>query len=211
MMWENLPLPFPAVRLVVSPEGSVSRWLGSLQEGDPDAAKQLWERYFVSLVKLARKGLGRSPKRADDAEDVALSAFDSFCRNAENGRFPELHDRNNLWRVLAVIIARKAGRLLRDEARQKRGGPVGANGEDQDALLEQAFSREPSPELAAEMTEEYERLLGLLGNEVLRRVAVWRMEGHSVEEIAAQLGCAPRSIKRKLHVIRNLWKHECPT
>jgi hypothetical protein len=133
----------------VSPGGSVSRWLGPLQEGNPEAAQQLWERYFVRLVQLARKRLGRSPERAADAEDVALSAFDSFCRNAENGRFPELHDRNNLWRALAVITARKATRLLRDEARLKRSGAVAASEEDQDALLEQVFSREPSPELAA--------------------------------------------------------------
>jgi DNA-directed RNA polymerase specialized sigma24 family protein len=159
-------------------------------------------------VRLARKGLGRSPARAADAEDVALSAFDSFCRNAENGRLPELNDRNNLWRVLAVITARKAGRLLRDESRQKRGGTVAANGEDQDTLLARVFSREPSPELAAQMTDEYERLLGLLDDDVLRRVAVWRMEGHSVEEIAARIPCSPRSIKRKMQLIRTLWEQE---
>jgi DNA-directed RNA polymerase specialized sigma24 family protein len=162
----------------------------------------------VSLVRLAHKGLGRSPARAADAEDVALSAFDSFCRHAETGRFPELHDRNNLWRVLAVITARKAGRLLRDEARQKRGGTVAACSEDQDALLERVFSREPSPELAAQMTEEYERLLGLLGDDVLRRVAVWRMEGHSIEEIAGKVPCSPRSVKRKMQLIRTLWEQE---
>jgi DNA-directed RNA polymerase specialized sigma24 family protein len=194
----------------VSPEGSVSRWLGPLQEGNPDAAKQLWERYFVSLVQLARKRLGRSPARAADAEDVALSAFDSFCRNSENGRFPELHDRNSLWRVLAVITARKAARLLRDEARLKRGGAVSASEENQDALLKQVFSREPSPELAAQMAEECERLLGVLGDEVLRRVAVWRLEGHSVEEIAGKIPCSPRSVKRRLHVIRILWEQESP-
>jgi hypothetical protein len=61
------------------------------------------------------------------------------------------------------------------------------------------------------MTEDYERLLGLLGDDVLRRVAVWRMEGHSVEEIASKLPCSPRSVQRKLHVIRNLWEREGPT
>jgi DNA-directed RNA polymerase specialized sigma24 family protein len=192
----------------VSKEGSVSRWLGPLRQGDPDAAKQLWERCFVCLVKLARKGLGRAPARAADAEDVALSAFDSFCRNAENGRFPQLHDRNNLWRLLAVITARKAGRLLRDEARQKRGGAVSTTGDDQAALLERVFSREPSPELAAQVTEEYERLLALLGDDVLRLVAVWRMEGHSVEEIGDKIRCSPRSVKRKLQLIRSLWEQE---
>jgi DNA-directed RNA polymerase specialized sigma24 family protein len=195
-------------------EGSVSRWLGPLQQGDPAAAEQLWQRYFLSLVQLARQRLRQARPRGADAEDVALSAFDSFCRNAEHGHFPELHDRHNLWRVLAVITARKAARLVRDEGRQKRGGaeaarrePAGAN-DDEAALLEQTFSREPSPELAAQMTEECEQLLRLLGDEQLRQVALWRMEGHSVEEIAARAGCAPRSVKRKLQSIRILWENE---
>jgi DNA-directed RNA polymerase specialized sigma24 family protein len=195
-------------------EGSVSRWLGPLQQGDPAAAEQLWERYFRSLVQLARKRLRQARPRAADAEDVALSAFDSFCRNAEHGRFPEMHDRNNLWRVLAVITARKAARLLRDEGRQKRGGAGAARREaaaaddDEAALLEQAFSHELSPELAAQVTDECERLLRLLGDEQLRQVALWRMEGFTVEEIAAKAGCAPRSVKRKLQSIRILWEHE---
>jgi DNA-directed RNA polymerase specialized sigma24 family protein len=195
------------------PEGSVTRLLGPLQEGDPAAAQQLWQRYFLSLVEVARNRLRQAPPRGADAEDVALSAFDSFCRNAEQGRFPQLHDRDDLWRLLAFITARKANQLLRDEGRQKRGGQSGgpgANGPDPAHLLEQAVSREPSPELAAQMIEEYERLLGLLGDDQLRQVAVWRMEGHTIEEIAARVGCAPRSVKRKLQLIRDLWEDEEP-
>jgi DNA-directed RNA polymerase specialized sigma24 family protein len=195
----------------MSPDGSVSRWLVLLREGDPAAVQHLWQRYFLSLVQLARKRLRQAPRRAVDEEDVALSAFDSFCRRAEEGRFPRLEDRDDLWRLLAAITLRKASHALRDEGRQKRGGAARspeAGEEDQAELLERALSREPTPELAAQMTEEYERLLRLLGDEQLRQVAVWRMEGHTVEEIAAQAGCAPRSVKRKLRLIRTLWEDE---
>jgi DNA-directed RNA polymerase specialized sigma24 family protein len=34
------------------------------------------------------------------------------------------------------------------------------------------------------------------------------MEGYSVEEIAERLGYAPRSIKRKLQLIRGIWEKE---
>jgi DNA-directed RNA polymerase specialized sigma24 family protein len=193
-------------------EGSVSRWLGPLRQGDPEAAYQLWERYFASLVQLARQRMKQTTGLADE-EDVALSAFDSFCRNAEGGRFPQLSDRDDLWRILAVMTARKARGVFRSEGRQKRGGQAGlANGADvaDDLLLEQIFSREPTPELAAQMTEECQRLLHLLGADDLRKIAVWRMEGHTVEEVAATIGCAPRTVKRKLQVIRNLWVHESP-
>jgi DNA-directed RNA polymerase specialized sigma24 family protein len=149
------------------------------------------------------------PRQAIDEEDVALSAFASFCRNVERGAFPELHDRTNLWRILAVITARKASHVVRDEGRLKRGGQARlTDSEDQEALLEQVYSREPTPEMAAQMTEEYDRLLGLLDDEQLRQVAVYRMEGLSVEEVAARTGCAPRSVKRKLQMIRSLWEQE---
>jgi DNA-directed RNA polymerase specialized sigma24 family protein len=196
----------------MSAENSVTRWLNQLQEGDPDAAQRLWERYFARLVGLARQRLRQTPRQAADEEDVALSAFDSFCRAAEGGRFPQLQDRDDLWRLLVVITTRKASHLIRDEGRQRRGGAAGPPRSFDDlAVLEQALSREPSPELAAQVTEEYARLLSRLGDADLEAVAVWRMEGYSVEEIAGKLGCAPRSIKRKLQLIRTIWQHEVPS
>ncbi len=138
---------------------------------------------------------------------MALSAFDSFCRNAERGCFPQLTDRDSLWRLLVVLTARKAAHQVRDETRQKRGGPDRSPAA-ADSSLEQLFSREPTPELAAEVAEEYERLLDRLGDPELRLIAVWKMEGHTVEEIAARLNCVGRSVKRKLQLIRTLWENE---
>jgi DNA-directed RNA polymerase specialized sigma24 family protein len=193
-------------------DGSVSRWLDPLQQGEAAAVQQLWQRYYLDLARLAHRILRDLPRRACDGEDVALSAFDSFCRNAEKGRFPQLQDRDDLWRLLAVITVRKANRVRREEVRQKRGGwERQAGGGPEPPLWEQVPGREPSPELAAQLTEEYERLLGLLGDDDLRRVAVMRMEGHTVEEVAAATGCAPRSVKRKLQLIRTLWENESPS
>src|SRR5262249_59523795 len=103
-------------------KGSVTEYIDKLKAGDPVAAQMLWERYFQRLVRLARKYLQKGRPRMADEEDVALSAFDSFCRGAEEGRFPQLADRDNLWRLLVVLTARKASHVLRDEGRQRRGG-----------------------------------------------------------------------------------------
>src|SRR5262249_44003183 len=80
--------------------------------------------YFRRLVGLARKKLRAAPRRAADEEDVALSAFDSFCRGAEQDRFPQLHDRLDLWQLLVLLTARKAVDLAQPERRQNRGGAV---------------------------------------------------------------------------------------
>ena len=84
-------------------EGSVTRWLGLVQAGNAAAAQQLWERYFERLIRLARDKIRRSRAAGaiEDEEDAALSAFDSFCDGAVNGRYPLLHDRE----VMAVAFS----------------------------------------------------------------------------------------------------------
>src|SRR6516225_8646759 len=105
-------------------DGSVTRWIGDLKGGGESAAQHLWERYFHRLVHLARARLrsGRRTGAVEDEEDAALSAFDSFCRGAALGRFPQLADREDLWRLLVVITARKAADQKEREGRIKRGG-----------------------------------------------------------------------------------------
>ena len=195
--------------------GSVTHWLDQLQAGNRTAAQELWTSYFQRLVALARARLRGVPRRAADEEDVALSAFDSFCRGAERGRFPDLRDRNNLWRLLVVITSRKALDLAQHEGRKKRGGVLdeaalaGLN-DSAAAGLDLEDGREPTPEFAAEVAEECQRLLDRLGDGELRSVALWKMEGYSIDEIAVKLGCAPRTVDRKLWVIRTLWEDALP-
>jgi DNA-directed RNA polymerase specialized sigma24 family protein len=135
----------------------------------------------------------------------------AWRRAAGQGRFPDLADRDSLWRRLVVMTARKAAHLRRDEGRPKQGGalqPAGEMAGEEEALLGQMLSREPTPEVAAQMREECARLLGRLGDDELRQVALLRLEGYTVEKVAARLGCVARSVKRKLHLIRSLWEKE---
>ena len=200
----------------LQPDGSVTHWLGALKGGDAAAAQRLWERYFDRLVRLARAKLGAMPRGAADEEDVALSAFHSFCQGAARGRFPRLVDRDNLWRLLVTITARKALDQVRRQARQKRGGGrvlVGsarAGGEDDTdgAGLDQVVGQEPTPQFAAMVADECRRLLAALDDETLRQVALLRMEGYSDQEIAARVDCSLRTVSRKLALIRKAWLRE---
>jgi RNA polymerase sigma factor (sigma-70 family) len=179
-------------------EGSVSRLIDGLVVGDEAAVEQLWKRYFRRLRGLARKRLQSAPQRLEDSEEVALSAFASFCRAVERGRFPKLCDREGLWRLLVVITVRKAARLVRNGARRPTSH----------LDAEKLLGHEPSPEIAAMAAEEHLRLLKCLGNPELEQVARKRMEGCTVEEIAAALHYSPRTIKRKLALIRAIWVRE---
>ncbi len=198
--------------------GSVTCWLGHLKEGDQAAAQPLWERYFSRLVVVARGKLKKLRRTTadQDEEDAALSAFNSFCDGAARGRFPQLADRDDLWRLLVVITARKALAQAHREGRKKRGGGrvvdeavlFGHGSGDGDSLagLERIAGEGPTPEFAAMIAEECQRLLDVLDDDALRHVALSRMEGYTNDEIAAQLGCARRTIARRLELIRKTWE-----
>ncbi|CAN5845885.1 ECF-type sigma factor [soil metagenome] len=200
-------------------EGSVTRWIDELKAGDPAAAQPLWERYFDRLVRLARRRLVSSRRTGadEDEEDAALSAFDSFCAGAARGRFPMLADREDLWRLLVVITARKASAQIDRRSAQKRGGDwsrLDAPAPDRDDLagfeVDQLADGGPTPEFAAMVAEQYRRLLEALGDDGLRQVALWRMEGLTTDEIAEQLGCARRTVARRLELIRKIWLEDSP-
>lgn len=201
--------------------GSVSLWVGALKSGDHEAARQLWERYFEKLVRLARAKL-RATRRTgvhEDEEDAALSAFESFCAGAARGKFPQLMDRDDLWRLLVVITARKALDQLQRRSRQKRGGDrvigeadlLGPVRADDFQGLDQFLGDEPTPEFAAMVAEEHRRLLDALGDDTLRQIALWKMEGYTSDEIRVRLGCSLRTVANKLELIRRTWIADAPS
>jgi len=176
--------------------GSVTEWLVQMQEGDPEAARVLWERYFQQLAAVVRGQLSAKARVAGDESDVALSAFHSFFRDVQDGRFPNLQGRDQLWRVLVVIARRKAISWLRHEYAQRRGGgKVEGN-----LLLNEIAGSEPTPELAATLLDEVQHLLDLLRSEdpTLALIATRKCEGFSNQEIAEELSVSVRTIERKL-------------
>jgi RNA polymerase sigma factor (sigma-70 family) len=196
-------------------EHSVTYWIEELKRGDSHAAAELWRRYFVQLVSVARRKLGDRPGRVANEEDLAVDVFDSLCRGAAAGRFTELSGRDDLWRLLVGITTHKALEQRRFNARRKRGsGLVRGDsifvheGEHVPAGFDQFAAIDPDPGFLVELREEHERLLAALRDDTLRRVALLRMEGYSNEEIAAKLGTTVRTIERKLSLIRKQWGKE---
>jgi DNA-directed RNA polymerase specialized sigma24 family protein len=149
----------------MSAQGSITQWLQAAEQGDEQAAQALWERYYTSLLRLARSRLGRRAGLAVDEQDVVLNAFDAFYRGFQSGRFPQINDRHDLWRLLITLTGRKAVDVVRREHRQKRGaGQVIAEadlqpGKDRDARpnLADFIGSEPSPEFALMLAEDLQR------------------------------------------------------
>lgn len=197
----------------------VTLWIDQLKAGNSVAAQKLWEEYFQRMVELARRKLNAVPRAVADEEDVALSAFKSFCLGAREGRFTQLLDRDNLWPLLMAITVHKSVDLIRGENRQKRGGTGQAGTESSPETvirpvsvpLSDIISREPTPEFAAEMSDQLQRLLERLtstGDPDLQRIALLKLDGYSTSEIADRIGCVKRTVERKTQLVAKLWGRE---
>ena len=152
-----------------------------------------------------------------DGEDVAASAFFTFHTSLAEGRFPRLTDRDSLWKLLVTICARKAATRTEHETAAKRDRrrtvsehalhPAEHDGEPDrrgGAGFERVIGNEPTPQFALLVAEQLEESLDALGDPTLRRVALLRMEGYSVAEIAARIPCAKRTVARKTELIRKI-------
>jgi DNA-directed RNA polymerase specialized sigma24 family protein len=62
------------------------------------------------------------------------------------------------------------------------------------------------PDLLVLMTEQCQHLLDLLGDDELRALALCKLEGFTDDEAAETMGCARRTIQRRLTLIRRLWQ-----
>jgi DNA-directed RNA polymerase specialized sigma24 family protein len=193
-------------------DGSVTHWLNQLA-GDDDSVAQraLFDRYFAKLVELGQQKLNSAPRAVEDEEDLALSAMDSFFRRAADGQFPLLAHRHELWSLLVTIVTRKAVNRLKKERALKRGWaqhgtrPAVLNGSHQGASPTELMAGDPTPDALAEMDEEFHRRLASLDDELLRDVALLRLQGFTNEEIAGRLGVAERTVRRKINRIRREW------
>jgi DNA-directed RNA polymerase specialized sigma24 family protein len=198
----------------MSPEGSVTRWIAELELGQSDEAQEeIWRRYFNRLLGLARLKLGETPRMAADEEDVAIAALNSFFAGAARRQFPRLHDRRDLWPLLAKITARKALDQKRWLLAEKRGGGrvLGESPNSSDSFANWPATLaddELGPEHLAALSQQCERLMSVLSDEQLRQIARRRLEGYSNAEIAQELEVIERTVERRLQLVRSLWSEE---
>ena len=195
-------------------DDATTLWLRRFTAGDERAVEALWERYREGLLRIARQRLGEHRRRACDEEDVALSAFKSFCLGAAAGRYPDLEDRQSIWKLLLTITLRKANAELKRQFAQKRGGGrvVGESvfGPPDPSSMTSGLAGMPDhglrPDLAAMMNAECQQLLDRLEDKTLQQIALGKLEGYTNEELAVQLHCSLATIERKLQKIRHAWQ-----
>lgn len=202
---------------MASPTNEALKQFASLmdrvRDGEESAITELWNDYYQQLVRMASLRLPGGLRRTGDEEDIALSAFHSFIAGVRQDRFPDLSGPDNLWGLLITLTGRKVHAHLRHQTRKKRGGGsvrgesvfLDARGDAKSSGIGGITGSDESADIRAELAEACDVLLEQLGDEQLQQIAVMRMDGYLVDEIANQLSLSKRAVERRLQLIRKIW------
>ncbi len=169
--------------------GSITGWLDSVRNGNDEAAKNIWDRWFDRLCNRVAPHSLRL--RIHDNEDIASDAFADFFRALKEGKFSSLKNRAEIWKLLATIAVRKSAASYRFERAQRRGGGQQVYSFDE---VEKNFSRMTAHRrpITSVLIEE---LIQSIDNPALVRVVRLKIEGLENPDIATELGCSIRTVQ----------------
>ena len=192
-------------------EEQITNWIHKLTNGDERAVEVVFAKYFDRLIRLAAskmKGMNAVPR---DGEDIAISAIKSLCNGLNENRL-ELTSEDDLWACLFKITTRKVCAERRRAYAKKRGenqwlvSGDSSSAEDEDALFNAVAGKEPSPELALQMAEAADDLLGLFEKgSIQQQIIQLKLQGLGNQEIAEQTGLVIRTVFWHLKNIQLKW------
>jgi len=179
---------------------------------DPAFIEQLWDAFYPRM-KLAVLSRVRSIQRpVADESGIALSAFHSFIQHARNGKFPNLVDHDEMWRLVKRIAIRKTSDVRKNLLAQKRGGGAIVFGQsdfsDDSGHLQGinlASDKQGEPSEPVEVADLLNAMLQRLPDDRHRDVILLKLQGASVVTIAECLGTTTRTIQRILKKIEQSW------
>jgi RNA polymerase sigma-70 factor (ECF subfamily) len=183
---------------------SFAEWLTRLRAGDDAAARAVFERFAHRLISLARRQFHASLKYKVDPEDVVQSAYKSFFRGFDEGKFT-VGNWDGLWGLLTLITVRKCADRVEYHRAECRDAileaPVASDKQEGVSGME-ALSREPTPLEVAILSETVAQLLASL-DEDERPIVELSLKGFTTQEISLQLDRPERSVRRLRERVRN--------
>jgi RNA polymerase sigma-70 factor, ECF subfamily len=177
----------------------LERW----KAGDEAAAEEIFSRYMQRLAGLAKNRLSEKMQRRVDPEDVVQSAYRSFFRQARDDRY-ELKRSGDLWRLLAAITINKTMGQVEFHRAAKRsidGEAAWPNDDTASLISPVVIAREPTVHEALALADEIETFMQTLEPRE-RKVLELRLQDRDSTEIADEIGCATRTVRRVMERVK---------
>lgn len=173
-------------------------WLGNLADGRADAVEEFWERYGDALQRVAERQIASWLRKRVDPEDVVQSACRTFFRRAGQGDF-SLDNKDDLWKLLLTITLNKARMQARFHSRNRRNVS-------KEQAMPEAASLQPAEWNNAiesiELKDMLEKAFADYDDEKKKLLDMW-LEGRTQNEIAKEIGCSERTVRRMQDRIRS--------
>ncbi len=179
------------------------RLIDQICGGDSAAATEVFNRYVVRLLSLVRTRLSSKLAKRVDPEDVVQSAYRSFFRRVASDEIV-LRRAGDLWRVLAAFAINKVRGQIEFHSAARRGIDGEADLPDVGQYL--VTDSEPSVEQAAMIADELEAIVVALRPRE-RAVLEGRLQGQTIEQIAADMSCSQRTVRRLLAHCQSVVEH----
>ena len=180
-------------------EDTDQQLLQRYQQGDHEAAEQLYRRYADRLRALTRRKSSAVLASRMDPDDIVQSVFRNFFHSARSGGY-DVPPGEDLWKLLLVIALNKiraratfhraAKRDVRRTRRIDGLDPATLAKENPHGQSGRTFLRLVAEEALASLSP------------LLRRIVELRMEGYQVHEIAELTGRSLRTVERTLQNCR---------
>ena len=179
--------------VLVTKEPSDQSLIAKIREGDDIAAEGLYRKYSDRIMGLVQSQMGELLRSVTEPEDIVQSVFKSVFRGVLSGAY-EAPEGQTIWQLLAVISVNKVRRKARSQLAERR-----------DVRRTSSLDSESEACLALDNQE-----IELSVKEALQKldpldqiVVQYRLEGHTVEDIAAKTERSRRTIERSLQRIRD--------
>jgi RNA polymerase sigma-70 factor (ECF subfamily) len=190
--------------LVSTEHETLSGIIKRMREGDPEAARIIYERFAAELLAFTRRRISPKCRPRFDEEDILQSVFRSFFARQTSDTW-DIHNWETLRAVLMVMARRKCGRQIVRHRSQRRSV-------EREIPLE--LARDPiarasrilvaeSAESQAISRERFEQALVSLSDRECEILQLF-LDFHTPIEIADRLGCAARTVRRAVDKFRHL-------
>jgi RNA polymerase sigma-70 factor, ECF subfamily len=173
--------------------------LKKFQQGDQDAATELYTRYAVRIKRLADKQTGADLSSRVDSEQIVQSVFRTFFRRASTGQY-EVASGDDLWKLFLVISLNKIRMTGRFHRATKRDIDKTVSLQPMDESATGHSSNEAVALSILKMTID-DILSGLPEDD--KQIVLLRIDGHEVQEISQMTKRSKRTVERKLQEFRD--------
>jgi RNA polymerase sigma factor (sigma-70 family) len=174
------------------------RVMEGVRQGSPEAVRELVDRCGPHILRIVRRQMHERIRSRFDSTDFVQSVWASFFAQTSGG--VQFNDLDSLVRYLARMARNKVVEEVRDRMVSQKRNVNREHSLDGSAEFAagQVMSRLPSPSQLAMAQETYDRLQD--GLDPIEREIVCRLrQGHTHNEIAAELGVTTKKVQRLLH------------